>query len=192
MFIQVSETPNPNTIKFIPGVEILPSGKTASFTNTQEAKKSSLLAADILNLNEVESVFFGENFISVTKNSNAKWLSLKTMVIASIMDHIMTGQPIWISDQPNEQNKKTSDHLEIPTDQITAQIIELIHTRVKPAVAEDGGDIEFDRFENGIVYVQLRGACSGCPSSIYTLKNGIENMLKHYIPEVQEVRSVDE
>lgn len=182
MFIQVSETPNPQTMKFIPGIPIMPSGKTASFSR-QEPNQSSSLAKILLDVADIEGVFFSDNFIAVTKAETASWLPLKTLIIANIMDYLMTGKPIWVEEQTN--------HLHVPQDQITAQIIELIDTRVRPAVAEDGGDIEFDSFDKGIVYVRLRGACSGCPSSIYTLKNGIENMLKHFIPEVQEVRSIE-
>lgn len=185
MFIQTEETPNPNTVKFLPGKPVMEKG-VAEFKTFEEAA-SSMLAQKLMGLDGVVGVFYGADFISVTKLEMAEWEAIKTRVMAAIMDHYMTGLPLFREGMdPSDQAQDNSDD-----DELTAQIKELLDTRVRPMVAMDGGDIVFNRFEQGIVYLTMRGACSGCPSSTMTLKSGIENMLRHYVPEVLEVRQAE-
>ena len=182
MFIQTEDTPNPSTLKFIPGVAVLP-GDTAEFTSLGEAK-SSPLAARLFAIDGVESVFFSGDFLSVTKAERLDWFVLKPSILAGIMEHFASGLPII-------ETKKEASTSEEDDDETVQQIKHLLDTRVRPAVAMDGGDIIYDSFKDGVVYLHMQGACSGCPSSTATLKMGIENMLKHYVPEVQEVRPID-
>jgi Fe-S cluster biogenesis protein NfuA len=181
MFIQTEQTPNPATLKFLPGVAVMPSG-TANFT-TKEATARSPLAERLFGLPEVNGVFLGGDFITITKNDDSDWFQVKPAVLAAIMEHFMTGQPV-ITGAADEPAAEGED------DEIVSAIKELLETRVRPAVAQDGGDIIFEDFADGIVYLHMQGSCSGCPSSTATLKAGIENMLRHYIPEVIEVRAV--
>ena len=182
MFIQTEDTPNPTTLKFIPGVAVLP-GDTAEFTSL-EAAKSSPLATRLFSIDGVESVFFSGDFLAVTKSDQVEWFALKPSILASIMEHYASGLPIIETN--NEGSEAEADDSET-----VQQIKKLLDTRVRPAVAMDGGDITFHSFQDGIVTLQMRGACQGCPSSTATLKMGIENMLRHYIPEVREVRPTD-
>jgi len=184
MFIQTQETPNPNTVKFLPGQPVMDRG-VAEFKSFEEAS-CSMLAQKIMGLNGVTGVFYGSDFISVTKgDEDIAWEGLNTRVMAAIMDHYMTGFPLFREGMDPRDKADAHDDLD---DELVKQIKELIEERVRPQVAMDGGDIVFERFEDGIVYLQMRGACAGCPSSTITLKSGIENMLKHYVPEVVEVR----
>lgn len=184
MFIQTEQTPNPDTLKFIPGLVVLSSG-TAEFKTREDAAVSPL-ALRLFDIEGVNSVFLGRDFISISKAAQKEWLGLKTMVLAAIMEHFSTNQPVMTANAPKaDLAPKDMDNA------IVVQICELIETRVRPAVQMDGGDIVFDRFDNGVVYLRMQGACSGCPSSTATLKGGIENMLKHFIPEVTEVRAAD-
>lgn len=185
MFIQTEETPNPATLKFLPGRVVMTSG-TANFT-TVEAAHISPLADRLFSLPEVKGVFLGADFITVTKAGDGDWYRLKPAILAVIMEHFTAGRPIIFTDEAAGAAARTSDEGE---DEIVAEIKELLETRVRPAVAQDGGDIIFHDFEDGIVYLHMQGSCSGCPSSTATLKAGIENMLRHYIPEVLEVRAV--
>lgn len=185
MFIQTEETPNPATIKFLPGQEILTSG-TIDFSSAVEAEIRSPLAKRLFSIVGVSRVFLSKDFVSVTKADDTDWSMLKPMVLVALMEHLSTEQPILNEAAAVPSDQKGED------DEITLQIKELLEERVRPMVAMDGGDIVFDHFEDGIVFLQMRGACSGCPSSTATLKMGIENMLKHYIPEVVEVRPVEE
>lgn len=182
MFIQIETTPNPSTLKFLPGVNVMAKG-SLNLQVGDNINKSPLAEA-IFKVGGIKGVFLGADFISVTKVEGEDWEFLKPQVMAAVMDHFMSGMPVVI-----EGDASGAVNLE-GMDEISKQIIEIIETRVRPAVAQDGGDIIFDRFEDGIVYVQLHGACSGCPSSTITLKNGIENMLKHYIPEVEAVEAI--
>ena len=183
MFIQSEETPNPNTLKFIPdGLVVLENG-TAEFKNKNQASKS-ILAEELFKIEGVSGVFFGHDFITITKLKTTDWKEIKTEILAAIMDFFLSGQKIL-----NEQKKKEVD-LDQEDSQIVQQIKELIEIKVRPAVAMDGGDIIYRDFVDGIVYLELKGSCSGCPSSTITLKNGIENMLKHYIPEVISVEQI--
>ncbi len=187
MFIQIQDTPNPSTLKFIPGFEIMPEGQTASFKSLEECGISKL-AKQLLEISDVESVFYGHDFISVTKSEKNGWHALKSIVVATIVDYHTAGMPIL---EGNIQSTKvSSEHLSLDEQDIVRQIIEVIDEKVRPAVAQDGGDIEFNSYKDGVVYVQMHGACSGCPSSTLTLKDGIENMLQYYIPEVIRVEQI--
>ena len=181
MFIQTEDTPNPSTIKFLPGKEVMSSG-TADFTS-YETTENSPLARRLIVIDGVEGVFLGSDFISITKANDSEWFSLKPSVLGKIMEHYASGDEVLII------NKEENTSIEENDSDIVQQIKKLLDTRVRPAVAMDGGDIQFDSFEDGVVTLFMRGACSGCPSSTATLKMGIENMLRHYIPEVQEVRA---
>jgi Fe-S cluster biogenesis protein NfuA len=182
MFIQTEQTPNPATLKFLPGCAVMPRG-TANFTDATAATASPL-AARLFSLPEVGGVFFGGDFITVTKQDEGDWYHLKPAILAVIMEHFTAGRPVTV----DGDGADTADDEE--DDEIVAQIKELLETRVRPAVAQDGGDIIFHDFEDGVVYLHMQGSCSGCPSSTATLKAGIENMLRHYIPEVVEVRAI--
>lgn len=179
MFIQTEQTPNPSTLKFIPGLRVMPHG-TAEFRSEEDAARS-LLARRLLALDGVTAVFFGGDFISVTKSDAIDWDMLKTHVLGEIMQHFTSGLPVI------EPGADAADGDEGEDSEIVLQIKEILDTRVRPAVAADGGDITFVRFEDGIVYLRMQGACAGCPSSTATLKMGIENMLRHFIPEVVAV-----
>ena len=180
MFIQTEETPNPASLKFLPGVSVMAQG-TADFA-TAETTARSPLAARLFTIDGVERVFLGTDFVTVTKSAGREWQVIKPAILGVIMEHFVTGQPVML-DAPDEAEAEPAGE----DDEIVGQIKELLDTRVRPAVAMDGGDIVFQAFEGGIVYLHMQGACSGCPSSVATLKNGIENMLRHYIPEVEEV-----
>ncbi len=183
MFIQTEETPNPETMKFIPGTEVMPEG-TASFSKKEDAKASPLADA-LFTIDNVNGIFFGSDFITVTKSPTVEWDVLKPAILTTIMEHFVSGKPIINSGAKKVESSSSDD-----SDPLVKQIKELIETRVRPAVAMDGGDIVFKDFSNGIVYLELHGSCSGCPSSTATLKQGIENMLKHYVPEVTSVEAV--
>ncbi|HEV2264198.1 MAG TPA: NifU family protein [Stellaceae bacterium] len=180
MFIQTETTPNPATLKFLPGRAVMGDG-TANFPDAASAQRSPL-AKRLFGLPGVTGVFFGSDFITVAKTDDVDWLALKSQVLGAIMQHFTTGEPI-VPDAPAAAAEEEGD-------EIVAQIKELLETRVRPAVAQDGGDIIFDHYADGVVYLHMQGSCSGCPSSTATLKAGIENMLRHYIPEVTEVRPV--
>ena len=184
MYIQTEQTPNPATQKFLPGRIVLAEG-TADFPNAESAARSPL-AKRLFEVAGVAGVFLGSDFVTVTKSEDADWLALKPLVLHALMDHFVSGAPALESADEAGQAHAASE----ADDEIVAQIKELIETRVRPAVAADGGDITFQGFENGVVYLNMRGSCSGCPSSTLTLKTGIENMLRHYVPEVVEVRPV--
>ena len=186
MFIQTEQTPNPQTLKFLPGKVVMDEG-TAFFQNVDEASNSPF-AKRLFKTEGVEGVFFGSDFITITKGQSIDWQVMKPLVLSSIMDHFNSNEETVILDKKNDNNSLESND---DDNDIVKQIKELLDTRVRPAVAMDGGDIVYDSFKDGIVYLHMQGACSGCPSSTATLKMGIENMLKHYVPEVQEVRPVD-
>ena len=184
MFIQTEATPNPQTLKFIPGKPVLDDG-TADFRRKSEAGASPL-ASRLFDIDGVAGVFLGSDFISVTKGE-AEWQHLKPMILGAIMEHFMSGASVVDRDGANDAEAGTFD----PEDaDVVATIKELLETRVRPAVAQDGGDITFAGFRDGIVYLHMRGACSGCPSSTATLRHGIENLLRHFCPEVEEVQAV--
>lgn len=185
MFIQTESTPNPATLKFLPGQDVLAVG-TADFP-TPESAAASPLAQRIYATGDVTGVFFGVDFVTVTKADDAEWDHIKPGILGAIMEHYQSGQPVMADGQ-----SASSGHAEHTGEdaEIVGQIKELLDTRVRPAVAQDGGDITFHGFDRGVVYLHMQGACAGCPSSTLTLKMGIENLLRHYIPEVVEVRPV--
>ena len=182
MVIQTEATPNPATLKFLPGRAVMASG-TANFTDASTAGRSPL-AQQLFTLAGICGVFLGSDFVTVTKDADKEWTELKPAVLGVIMEHFTAGRPVMLSEPAAPGESAEED------DEVVSQIKELLETRVRPAVAQDGGDIIFDRYEDGIVYLHMQGSCSGCPSSTATLKAGIENMLRHYIPEVHEVRPV--
>ncbi|SNT72865.1 NifU family protein [Paracoccus seriniphilus] len=185
MFIQTETTPNPATLKFLPGETVLGAG-TADFPNAEAGQKSPL-ARRIFAIEGVTAVFLGRDFVTVTKAEDQPWDHLKPSILGAIMEHFQSG-----ADAIEGEDNGSAGHAEHsgPDAEIVGQIKELLDTRVRPAVAQDGGDITFHGFDRGIVYLHMQGACAGCPSSTLTLKMGIENLLRHYIPEVVEVRPV--
>ncbi|MEJ2408656.1 MAG: NifU family protein [Novosphingobium sp.] len=190
MFIETETTPNPATLKFLPGREVMTAG-TREFTSPEDAAASPLAEA-LFDLGDVTGVFFGQSFVSVTAAPGVDWPGLKPQVVSILLDHFVSEAPLFTGSDasgiavPAEEEDFGDD----PADaDIVAQIRELIDTRVRPAVANDGGDIIYRGFREGIVYLTMQGACSGCPSSTATLKHGIESLLKHYVPEVTEVRA---
>ena len=183
MFIQTESTPNPATLKFLPGQSVLDMG-TADFPSLESADKSPL-AKRIFATGQVTGVFFGTDFVTVTKVDAAEWQHIKPAILGAIMEHYQSGAAVMEGDAQSAH--ATHDG---PDGDIVRQIKELLDSRVRPAVAQDGGDITFHGFDRGIVYLHMKGACAGCPSSTLTLKMGIENLLRHYIPEVLEVRPV--
>lgn len=182
MFIQTEGTPNPATLKFLPGVAVM-GESTANFADSASASRSPL-ATRLFAIEGVSGVFLGTDFVTVTKSDDKDWDVMRPQILGGIMEHYQSGRPV-IEDGAATSTESGED------DPIVKQIKELIDTRVRPAVAQDGGDIIFKGFEGGIVSLHMQGACAGCPSSTATLKHGIENMLKYYVPEVQEVRAVE-
>lgn len=185
MFIQTESTPNPATLKFLPGQTVLDAG-TADFPSLEAAEKSPL-ATRIFAVNGVTGVFFGNDFVTVTKSDDVQWDHIKPAILGAVMEHYQSGQPVM-----GAGAETAAGHAEHSGEdaEIVHQIKDLLDSRVRPAVAQDGGDITFHGFDRGIVYLHMQGACAGCPSSTITLKMGIENLLRHYIPEVIEVRPV--
>ncbi|MGE8133230.1 NifU family protein [Novosphingobium subterraneum] len=191
MFIETETTPNPATLKFLPGEQVMATG-TREFTSP-EAAEASPLAQALFDLGDVTGVLFGRDFVSVTAAPGVEWAGLKPQVLSILLDHFVSQAPLFLGGTaagiavPAEADESFADD---PADaDIIDQIKDLIETRVRPAVANDGGDIIYKGFREGVVYLQMQGACSGCPSSTATLKNGIESLLKHYVPEVTEVRA---
>jgi Fe-S cluster biogenesis protein NfuA len=185
MFIQTEATPNPATLKFIPGQPVVPGG-TREYRTVEEAEDSAL-AQRLFSLSGVSGVFFGQDFITVTK-ADGEWQHLKPAILGLIMEHYLSGAPLIAkgaaSPETGEEDFAEADR------EIVGTIKELLETRVRPAVAQDGGDITFQGYRDGVVFLNMKGSCSGCPSSTATLKHGIENLLRHFIPEVSEVRPV--
>ncbi|MFH2016905.1 MAG: NifU family protein [Pseudomonadota bacterium] len=192
MFIQTEPTPNPDTVKFLPGLPVAGDLGPFDFPDIASARMS-LLARALFQVDGVDRVFLGRDFVSINKDPARDWKHVKPMVLAAIMDHFMAGLPV-VEDGAVAASETSGDNTiyEGATAEIVEEIKELIETRVRPAVAQDGGDIIFHRFEpdTGIVHLSMRGACAGCPSSTMTLKQGIENMLKTYVPEVTAVEAV--
>ncbi len=185
MFIQTEITPNPLTLKFIPGRKLIKKG-TAEFKSSKEAESFDL-AKNLFNEGYVSNVFIGQDFLSITKSENVEWDEIKPNILSIITDFLTSHDTIDLIQKSKTSNKKYSKKEQ----EIVDQIEELIEERIKPAVAQDGGDIRFIKFEKGIVFLEMRGACSGCPSSVLTLKSGIENMLKYYIPEIVSVEAIN-
>ena len=179
MFVQTEITPNPNSLKFIPGKVVSNAG---SFEVTKKDQIKNELIKDILSINGVEGIFLGKDFISVNKYNETPWEEIKHVVISLINEFYSTGKDFIIDKDLNEQNKDL--------DEIEKKIVQLLDEKIRPAVAKDGGDIKFKAFKDGVVKVQLQGSCSGCPSSTMTLKRGVQNLLCHYLPEVKEVEAI--
>jgi len=179
MFIETEQTPNPASLKFLPGRTVMAAG-TAHYPDP-DACATSPLAQRLFGIPGVKGVFLGSDFVSVTKDDDTDWYRLKPEILGALMEHFTAGAPVFLGEAAEAEEED---------DEVVAQIKELLETRVRPAVAQDGGDILFHRFEDGIVYLHMQGSCSGCPSSTATLKAGIENMLRHYVPEVRSVEAV--
>mgnify|MGYP005991971001 FL=1 len=179
MFVQTEVTPNPNSLKFLPGKKVSNSG---SYEITNKNDTQNALVRNILSINGVEGIFLGEDFISVNKKDEIKWDDLKHIVISLINDFYSEGKEFVIDENLNEQNSNL--------DEIEQKIVKILDQKIRPAVARDGGDIKFKEFKDGVVKVQLQGSCSGCPSSTMTLKQGVQNLLCHYLPEVKEVVAI--
>ena len=189
MFIQTEPTPNPATLKFLPGRPVLPHGTLEM--RDKAAASQSPLAERLFEVDGVSGVFFGSDFISVTK-AGGEWQQLKPAILGAIMEHFMSGTPVLRAEDQAATGDAATDEFFAPEDSETVGIIkDLIETRVRPAVANDGGDITFRGFKDGIVYLDMKGACSGCPSSTATLRHGIQNLLRHYVPDVVEVRPME-
>ena len=184
MFIQTEATPNPATLKFIPGRTVLDSG-TMEFTDREQAARSPL-AEKLFGVPGVTGVFYGSDFVTVTKDGS-DWQHLKPAILGAIMEHVMSGAPI-VSGQDAPASADSEEFFEAKDSETVATIKELIEARVRPAVANDGGDITFRGFKDGVVYLDMKGACSGCPSSTATLRHGIQNLLRHYLPDIVEVK----
>ena len=180
MFVQTQNTPNPNSLKFIPGKLVSNNG---SFEINNKDEVNNDLIRNILSINGVTGIFLGEDFLSVNKKENTNWEDVKHIVISLINEFYSDGKEFIL-------DKKLDDEKQADFDEIEKQIIKILDTKIKPAVARDGGDIKFKEFKNGVVTVQLQGSCSGCPSSTMTLKQGVQNLLCHYIPEVKEVIAI--
>ncbi len=184
MFIQTESTPNPVTLKFLPGRDVLGEGQGADFPNSEACDRSPLARA-LFDVDGVTGVFLGADFITVTKG-DVEWQHIKPALLGAIMQHFTSGAPVL------SQELEERPGLDVAEEDaaIVEQIVELLDTRVRPVVAQDGGDITFQGYDKGIVYLNMMGACAGCPASTQTLKHGVENMLKHFVPEVVEVRAV--
>ncbi|TDH38005.1 NifU family protein [Pseudohoeflea suaedae] len=187
MFIQTEATPNPATLKFLPGKVVMQDG-TAEFRSEDEAASASPLAAKLFSIPGVTGVFYGYDFITVTKDG-PDWQHLKPAILGAIMEHFMSGAPV-MNAGGNEAGMTDEEFFDEADGTVVATIKELLETRVRPAVAQDGGDITFRGFKDGKVYLYMKGACAGCPSSTATLKHGIQNLLRHFVPEVREVEAV--
>jgi len=181
VFIHTEPTPNPNTIKFLPGKSVLASG-VAEFVSKKEAQAGSALAARLFEIDGVASVFFGADFVAVTKDSGDDWGDIKTYVLGVLFEHFSMEIPVLNAVVDDGRTRENLSATEI-------KICDILETRIRPAVARDGGDVVFEKFEKGILWLKMRGACSGCPSASMTLKMGIENMMRHMVPEVLEVRA---
>jgi Fe-S cluster biogenesis protein NfuA len=184
MFVQTEPTPNPATLKFLPGREVMKEGTI--FYQNQDSAVNSSLAQNLFSIKGVESVFFGSDFITITKADVNEWTLMKPAILGCIIEHFTMNKPVI-----SEQVPRTEHSYDENDSDVVKKIKELLDTKVRPAVAMDGGDIIFNNYNEGIVFLQMQGACQGCPSSTATLKMGIENMLKHYIPEIREVRPVE-
>jgi Fe-S cluster biogenesis protein NfuA len=185
MFIQIESTPNPATLKFLPGTTVLEEG-TLDFRSPEGSEKSPL-AQRLFGIEGVTGLFFGQDFITVTADVE-DWSHIKPAILGGIMEHFVTGMPVLVDDAPAEASSG-EEFFEEEDRAMVDTIKDLLETRVRPAVAQDGGDITFKGFQDGVVYLNMRGACAGCPSSTATLKNGIENLLRHFVPGVEEVRA---
>ena len=179
MFVQTEITPNPNSLKFLPGKTV---SKKGSFEVTKKDETNNELIRNLLSINGVEGIFLGQDFISINKNENTSWEEIKHLVISLINDFYSDGKDCVVEENLKENSKNLNE--------LEEKIIKILDQKIRPAVARDGGDIKFKEFKNGVVKVQLQGSCSGCPSSTKTLKQGVQNLLCHYIPEVKQVEAI--
>ena len=186
MFIQTEATPNPATLKFLPG-EVVAADGPHEFTQAAQAEGVSPLAETLFNVPHVEGVFFGYDFVTVTKSDDVDWQHMKPAILGAIMEHFTSGRPVMSG---AGETGPAEGFVEEGSEEIVATIKDLLETRVRPAVAQDGGDITFHGYQDGRVYLRMRGACAGCPSSTATLQHGIQNLLRHFVPEVQTVEAV--
>ncbi len=189
MFIQTEATPNPATLKFLPGREVLATG-TADFREAASAREASPLAGSLFDIKGVTGVFFGFDFITITSDGSTDWQHLKPAILGTIMEHFMSGQPVMSAGAAGAPEGAEGEFYDEADKEIVVTIKELLDTRVRPAVAQDGGDITFRGYQNGTVFLYMKGACAGCPSSTATLKHGIQNLLRHFVPEVEHVEQV--
>jgi Fe-S cluster biogenesis protein NfuA len=187
MFIQTEATPNPATLKFLPGRDVMGDG-TLEMRDAETAASASPLAEKLFSIDGVQGVFFGSDFITVTKGET-EWAHMRPAILGAIMEHYMSGAPI-LRTGVTAQGEETGEFFEEGDEETVATIKELLETRIRPAVAGDGGDITFKGFKNGVVYLTMKGSCAGCPSSTATLKHGIQNLLRHFLPDVQSVEAV--
>jgi Fe-S cluster biogenesis protein NfuA len=187
MFIQTEATPNPATLKFLPGKPVLP-GSTRDFRSVSDARDSPL-AKRLFDINHVSGVFLGHDFVTVTR-SGGEWQQLKPAILGVIMDHYLSGVPVLSGDEKPSEADGEGEFFDADKEPLVKAIKDLLDSRVRPAVAQDGGDITFKGFRDGVVYLNMKGSCAGCPSSTATLKHGVENLLRHFVPEVTEVRPV--
>lgn len=189
MFIQTETTPNPATLKFLPGKVVLETG-TADFPNPDAVEGASPLADKLFAVSGVTGVFYGYDFITITKDDASDWQHLKPAILGTIMEFFMSGAPIMVAGNSDGASEQEGEFFDEADTTIVATIKELLETRVRPAVAQDGGDITFHGYKDGKVFLHMKGACAGCPSSTATLKHGIQNLLRHFIPEVEEVEAI--
>jgi Fe-S cluster biogenesis protein NfuA len=189
MFIQTETTPNPATLKFLPGKVVLEAG-TADFPNLESINGASPLAEKLFEVSGVTGVFYGYDFITVTKDEASDWQHLKPAILGNIMEYFMSGAPVMAGENAGIPTDQEGEFFDEADTNIVTTIKELLETRVRPAVAQDGGDITFHGYKDGTVFLHMKGACAGCPSSTATLKHGIQNLLRHFIPEVQEVEAI--
>lgn len=192
MFIQTESTPNPQTLKFLPGRVVLETG-TAEFLDETDAAARSPLAGKLMTIDGVTGVFFGFDFVTVTKDEGSAWPHLKPAILAGIMEHFLSDKPVMLAGAGADTPTAASgdEFFEEGDEAVVSTIKELLDTRVRPAVAQDGGDITFRGFRDGVVFLNMRGSCAGCPSSTATLKHGIENLLRHFVPEVEAVEAME-
>ena len=179
MFVQTEITPNPNSLKFLPGKKVSNKG---SFEITQKEQTNNELLKNLLSINGVEGIFLGKDFISINKHNDTPWDEIKHIVISLINDFYSSGKECVVENNLIQNNENLKD--------IEKKIVKILNEKIRPAVAKDGGDIKFKEFKDGVVKVQLQGSCSGCPSSTMTLKQGVQNLLRHYLPEVKEVKAI--
>ena len=189
MFVQVEPTPNPATLKFLPGKTVMTQG--TQFYHDESSAGNSLLAQKLFQINGVESVFYGEDFITISKNETSKWTLLKPAIMGAIIEQFATDNPLIEEPQFKKTYVEDKHSIKSSDSDVVKKIKELLDTKIRPAVAMDGGDIIFNEYVDGWIWLEMQGACQGCPSSTATLKSGIENMMKHYIPEVRGVRSTE-
>lgn len=195
LFIQTEATPNEHSLKFKPGRPVTGDGSVVEFLDRSQARRASDLANDLLRINGVRGVMFGNDFITVSKDEEYEWTLVKPAVFAAIMDHLGTGKPVFKSEaekMTSAGDQTTAGEFDESDREVVMMIKEILDTRIRPTVQDDGGDVQFVAYKEGVVDLLLRGACRSCSSAVVTLKHGIENMLMHYIPEVQEVRQVDD